>query len=212
MTRVDELDRARREAVTRLCQAQVDGLLSPHAFEERYALVLEAPSVAAVEAIMADLDHDAPGFLAPAEPEDLAAGSDLAPVSIRIPAVLGSTTRAGPWNVPDEIKVLVVLGKLVLDFRDASFVGDTVEIDASVTLGGLEVIVPPGTQVEIECREVLSSSSHKRHRRSAAPPNGLLVVVQGQLFMSELEIKEKPPTGEDPGLMERMGLDKVFGT
>jgi hypothetical protein len=206
---MNELDRMRREAVTRLCQAQAEGRLSAEAFEERYALVREAANASMVQAIVADLADEDVGAgevgLAEAPSGDHAAVPAAA--RLRLPAVLGSTHRAGPWTVPEEIDVLGVLGSVTLDFRDAAFIGDTVIIDASLTLASLRLIVPPGTQVENECRQVLSSAKHAKVRRQhQADPTGLLVVVQGQLVLSELEIKVRPPTGTEPTMLERMGL------
>ena len=43
------LESARRDAVARLCFAQASGLLSVEAFEERYALIAEASSVATAQ-------------------------------------------------------------------------------------------------------------------------------------------------------------------
>lgn len=205
---MDRLAPVRREAVVRLCRAQADGRLSPERFEERYALLRDATSAAAIEAIVADLSEDSGAYGAgsPATP----AHGELAPRALpplRIPAIFGSATRAGNWNVPEEISLLVVFGETHLDFRDATFTTDTVIVDVSLTLGSLKLTVPAGTQVENDCREVLSSSKHSRPRRQrrAAEPNGLLIVVQGRLLFGELVIKEQP-SDEEPTLLERLGL------
>jgi hypothetical protein len=70
----------------------------------------------------------------------------------------------------------------------------------------VELIVPPGTQVELECREILSSSKQPKRRRATAEPNGLLVVVEGQFVLGSLTIKERPPSGSRPTLRQRLGL------
>ena len=46
LPRMTELETARRDAVARLCMAQASGFLSVETFEERYALLREATSVA----------------------------------------------------------------------------------------------------------------------------------------------------------------------
>ncbi len=205
-------DRVRREAVARLCEAQAAGLLSIEVFEERYALLRDAETAAIMQAIIADLPTD-PGLLAaprPVTPPE-AVGDDEeeaypvqrvdtpvplgAPASIRIPSILGSTDRAGFWIVPEHLEVLVILGELKLDFRDAQFTSETTVIDLSVTLGSVTITIPPGTQVENECREVLASSKHSKPRRFRGEFSDDLLVLRGGLFMSELVIKEAPPTG-----------------
>lgn len=210
-----ELESARRDAVSRLCYAQASGLLSVEAFEERYALIAEASSVATLDAIVADLVHEDVTPLLPVptrtmsvEPVDTGGYTMRtalpveAATSVRIPAVLGSAVRAGTWTVPEHIEVMATLGEVKLDFRDATFSTDTIVIDASVLLGTLTIIVPPGTQIENECEEFMANSSHPRRGKKRAPPNGILVIIQGHIRLGELSIKERPPTGEEP---ERLG-------
>jgi hypothetical protein len=167
--------------------------------------------VATLDAIVADLEvEDATPFLpAPTrtlsvEPVDTggytmrSALPVAAASSVRIPAVFGHAERAGTWTVPEHLEVMCTLGEVKLDFRDATFSTDTVVIDASVLLGSLTVIVPPGTQIENECEEFMANSSHPRRGRNRAPPNGILVIIQGTIRLGELSIKERPPTGEEP--------------
>ena len=208
------LESARRDAVARLCFAQASGLLSVEAFEERYALIAEASSVATIEGIVADLEMEDATPLLPVRTRTVAvdtlvdvdtAGYPIrralpveAATSVRIPAVFGSAVRAGTWTVPEHIEVMCTLGEVKLDFRDATFSTDTIVVDASVLLGTLTLIVPPGTQIENECEEFMANSSHPRRGKNRAPPNGILVIIQGTIRLGELSIKERPPTGEEP--------------
>ena len=196
-----DFDEVRRDTVARLCQAQAAGLISVEAFEDRYALVRQASSTASLEALVADLQDEPETSYALVhndEPITLAEAVAVEPAeSMRVSAVFGSATRAGAWTVPDYIEILIVAGEVTLDFRDAVFTIDTVVIDVSVTMGELKLIVPPGTQVENECDEVLSNSSHRMRKRMTAPPNGLLVVIRGRVRMGEVSVKERVPTGEE---------------
>jgi hypothetical protein len=76
-------------------------------------------------------------------------------------------------------------------------------------MGELKLIVPPGTQVENECDEVLSNSSHKTRKKSAAPPNGLLVVIRGKVRLGEISVKERVPTGEEKPRFKPL-IDKLL--
>ena len=168
-------------------------MLSSHVFEERYALVKDAETAAGVMAIVADLPTD-PGLMEAVSRPTLPLPVDV-PASIRIPSILGSTDRAGAWVVPEHIETLVILGELKLDFRDAQFTSATTVIDLSVILGTVTIVLPPGTQVENECREVLASSKHTKPRKFRGQFSDDLVVLRGSLFMAELIIKEALPTG-----------------
>jgi hypothetical protein len=204
---MDELDQVRRDAVIRLCRAQARGQLSPEAFEERYALLRGASSRAAVAGIVADLEpaRDEDGVAYPSDPVEVVAPPAPA---IRVPAIFGSATRVGNWEVPEEISLLVIVGEAHLDFRDATFTSDTVVINVSLTLGSLKLTVPPGTQVENECHHIMSSAKHSRPRkdRRATEPNGLLIVVQGRLVLGELTIKEEAAV-EKRSLLQKLGLE-----
>jgi hypothetical protein len=209
---MESLSHARREAITRLCQAQVDGLISVEGFEERYAMIQQASSRGALDALVADLtlDDATPLPLAGTAAdvvlaEDTAARLPAIAGPVRIPAIVGSATRAGQWIVPDHLEILVVMGELVLDFREALFQTDTVLVDLSVTVGGCQVIVPPGTQVVNECREIFSSSSHPRPKGRPAEPNGIMIVLQGRILLADLKIRELGIGGR-PGFAARMGL------
>ena len=219
-----DLETARRDAVARLCLAQASGLLSVEAFGERYSLIGEATSVATLEALVADLELDETAPLPVSTrtkpstsrryDSGYSTGQSLAvepASSIRIPAVFGSAVRAGTWTVPEHVEVMCTLGEVKLDFRDATFPHDTVVIDVSVLLGSLTLIFPPGTQVENECEEFMSSSSHPRRGRKRAPPNGLLIILQGNVRLGEINIKERAPTGEEEPNGPQVVLRKTPG-
>ena len=210
---MDELEQVRREAVRILCDAHARDRLPLEAFETRLERIKEAPNVATLEAIVADLDDGLaypPVPIATASLPALATDPELAPVRpaefLRLSSVLASTKRAGAWTVPLELHGLVILGDLTLDLRDAVFGSDVVDIEVHVTFGSFKLIVPAGTQVENEITETLSSSTHSTRSARGARPNGLLVRVRGGAFCSSVEIQEKYPTGTRPtgGLWQKL--------
>lgn len=189
----DDLPTARREAIHALCVAQARDLISVELFELRFALLNEAPSPAAVEAIVADLDAAGteptplPGLVAPAWPTMLAA-------PVRLGAVFGTARREGRWHVPPELEVKVLFGEMHLDLRDAVFSGDMVDIHVDVICGSAVITLPAGTHVENECTAIFGNSEQKS--RGAAPfePNGLYVRITGRVRLGEVKIRERVPT------------------
>jgi hypothetical protein len=209
---MDDLERARHDGIRLLCSAQARDVISFEAFEDRLERLKLAPNRATVEAIVADLietnpypgplevtstvppagtgDHTAVAFSpAPFEPAE----------SLRIGTVLGSTKRGGSWTVPLHLDVMVLLGELTIDLRDAVFGSDVLDIDVNVKLGSLSLIVPAGAQVENEVHETMSSSTYSARSARGASPIGLLIRLQGRVFMGSIDVKEKPPTALSGG-------------
>jgi hypothetical protein len=198
-----DLDGARHDAIHALCVAQAQDRISVELFEQRLLLLREAPTAAAMKQILGDLDASGDYALQrldtpPRAPLETAAAAPLE--RMRLSAVFSGTKRSGPWTVPLLIEAKIIFGDMTLDFRDAWFEVDTLDIDVDAFCGKLRLIVPPGTQVENEIEETLSGSKHRRGRE-VIEPNGLLVRLSGQMFMGKVEIIERPPTSEATGLL-----------
>ncbi len=207
---MDELEAERHQAIRALSAAVTAERLPVEQFESRMALVRQAPNRATLDAIIADLtptdEYDPPvqirhhpDYPAPADP--------VAPAEVlRVSAILSSSKRAGSWTVPYRLEAKVLLGDLTIDLRDAVFFADTLEIELDVLLGNLVLIVPAGTQVENECEERWSSTTHSTRSTRGSQPIGLLVRIGGRVRWSSVEIKEKRRAGDQPG-----GWRKLLG-
>jgi hypothetical protein len=76
-----------------------------------------------------------------------------------VTVILGSTERRGTWQVPAYLDARVVLGSMQLDLTDAELGPDTT-IDASVTLGSLEIIVPDDVAIDVDVDSLAGSVEH----------------------------------------------------
>ncbi len=198
---MDELESFRRDAIRTLSAALTSDQLSVEQFESRLTLVRQAPNRATLDAIVADLlpsgAYTLPAGLAPA----VAGHTAYSPVEpaevLRIATVFGSSKRGGTWTVPLRLELRVVMGELTIDLRDAVFGADLLDVLVHVTLGSLTLIVPAGAQVENECEERYSSSSHSTRSARGASPIGLLIRITGRVFLGSLDIKERRRTGEE---------------
>lgn len=197
---MDELEPLRQDAIRALSAAVTADRLPVDQFESRLVLVRQAPNRATLEAIVADIlptggftapmgvvrveaDH---ALAAPVEPADL----------LRITSVFGSSKRAGSWTVPLALDLKVMMGELTIDLRDAVFGSDVLDIDIHVTFGSLVLIVPSGAQVENECDERFSSSTHSTRSSKGVSPIGLLIRITGRVLFGSIEIKERRPSAE----------------
>ena len=208
---MDELEPFRQEAIRALSAAVASDRLPVEQLEPRLALVRQAPNRATLDAIVADVLPTG-GFLTPSGllpvPADHTWAGPVEPAEeLRISTIFGSTKRAGSWTVPLHLTLKVFAGEITLDMRDAVFGSDVLDIDVSVLMGGVVLIVPPGAHVENECDERFSSSTHSTRSARGASPIGLLIRIGGKVRMGSLEIKEKRPTGEEP---EKKGLMRLL--
>ncbi|HSB56069.1 MAG TPA: hypothetical protein VLD58_17030 [Gemmatimonadales bacterium] len=199
---MDELEPLRHDAIRALSEAVAADRLPVSQFETRLALVRQAPNRASLEAIVADIlptgvyaGAGEPRALAPYAPDDFA----LAPAEVlRLATFMGSRKRAGSWTVPLRLELRVVMGEIMLDMRDAYFGAELVEIDVHILMGGVKLVIPAGAQVENECMERMSSSSHStRHAKGAAPIN-LLFRITGRVTMGSLDVQERWPSADEP--------------
>ncbi len=114
-------------------------------YERRVALAHDAESPAALDALVTDLS-----------PTAMVATSNALVPAKRLRAVFGSIERTGPWTVPSHMKARVVCGSIVLDLRDAHLSAVTT-IDVNVTMGSIEILVPPGVAVEVDADPILGN-------------------------------------------------------
>lgn len=199
---MEELESLRQEAIRTLSGALAAERLSVDQFESRLALVRQASNGATLDAIVAELLPSGAFTLAPRGARAPAGHRGVEPVEpaelLRIRTVLSSSKRGGTWTVPLRLELKVVLGELTIDLRDAVFCDDVLDVEIHMLLGSLTLIVPAGAQVENECEERFSSTTHSTRSIRGAEPIELLIRLTGQVHWSSLEIKEKRRSGEEP--------------
>ncbi len=83
---------------------------------------------------------------------------------IELCARMSSVERAGPWELPRELELRAFWGNLELDLREATFEPGTTTFDVKVTMGNIELIVPPSIEVRLEASTFAASIE-----QSAAP-------------------------------------------
>jgi signal transduction histidine kinase len=100
-------------------------------------------------------------------------------------AIMSSIERRGAWHVPQRLSVRVLWGNLELDLREAVLGPGTTTIDVQVTMGNLELIVPPGLGVEVEVTCVAGNVEDLRLPGDAGPSRVKLV---GRVKLGSCEI------------------------
>lgn len=164
----DALLTERRDLVIdRLSSDYARGAFEVEELERRIALVHAAKSTTELDALVPT--------------EQLA----LVPAQ-QMRIVFGSIERIGPWDVPQQLTARVVCGNLVLDLRDARLAPGVTTIDVNVTMGNVEVIVPPGVEVAVDATSTLGHIE-ERTERSHTPASTTIRVV-GRVKLGHLEL------------------------
>ena len=78
----------------------------------------------------------------------------------QLSAVFSSVERRGPWSVPRHLDVRVVCGSAELDLRQAVLHPGVTTIDISVSMGSIELIVPPHIGVDVNVSTAMGSVEH----------------------------------------------------
>ncbi|MBA3545999.1 MAG: hypothetical protein H0T76_05925 [Nannocystis sp.] len=127
----------------------------------------------------------------------------------RIPVLFGSVERRGAWMVAPRTQVRVTFGDAVLDLREAVLpAGVTeLELEVKVAFGNLEVIVPPGWQIDNRCRAILASV--EQDPGGAPGRERRLLRLTGRVVLGSLSVQERlPGAGEREAGQRRRGPQK----
>lgn len=163
------IEQHRERVIDQLSSGFASDHLEVEEYERRVALAHDASSPGALDALVTDL--------VPVR----VASTALVPAR-RLRVVFGSIERVGPWVVPSELSARVVCGSVVLDLRDAQLAPvTTIEVD--ITLGNVELLVPPGVSVEMDADPILGNVEDRTEPGLATN----LVRVVGRVKLGNLE-------------------------
>lgn len=98
--------------------------------------------------------------------------------------IMGSTERRGAWSVPRHLDVRVLLGSAELDLRHAHLAPGITTIDVDVTLGSVEIVVPPDLLVEVGMHAALASVNKTTGYALADDERPVLRVIGGATLAS----------------------------
>ena len=165
------LSEQRDRVVESLSTGYANGVIEDDELERRLALVHAANSTRELDALVTDLATSTTTALVPAQ---------------RMRIVFGSIERTGPWAVPPQLRARVVCGNLELDLRDARMAPGLTTIEVDVTMGNVEIVVPPGCRVDVEASSFLGAVEERTEPASVAPVSSIRVV--GRVRLGHLEV------------------------
>lgn len=105
----------------------------------------------------------------------------------QIVAIFGGASRKHAWRVRKHTSILTVFGGTDLDLTEATFEAHDVEMNVFCLFGGIELTVPPGTEINNQVMAVFGGSEVGK----LSPPDGSAprITVKGFVGFGGIEIR-----------------------
>jgi hypothetical protein len=194
----------RDQVIARLTDAYAGDLFDVDELDRRLDLAHKANSVAELDALIDDLAMPAT-TTALVSAKSLALDDPRRPETKKMRVIMSAVERRGAWIVPKQLTTRVFWGSAELDFREASIGPGVTTIDVRVTMGSLEIIVPPTLAIDLDVSSFMGSVE-ARHRAPADPdPSRPLLRVTGSVVMGSVDVHTRlaGESGSDARRRER---------
>ena len=108
-------------------------------------------------------------------------------------ACLGGVERKGVWTPARKTVAIAVMGGLDLDFREAVLGPGVTEVTVFAFMGGTDIIVPPGLNVDSDGIAILGGWEHGPGRDADTDPEAPTLRITGVTVLGGLDIKVRLP-------------------
>ena len=121
-----------------------------------------------------------------------------------IVSILGGAERKGVWKPAKILNVYVALGGADINFTQAVFPPGVTEINIFCVMGGVDIIVPHGLNVDNQCIAIMGGVDDESIQ--SENPGSPTLRIKGLVFMGGLEIKT-PKEGLMKRILKKLGID-----
>ncbi|WP_275411839.1 DUF1707 SHOCT-like domain-containing protein [Winogradskya humida] len=177
--RVSNADRD--QVVSILHEAVAEGRLTQAESEERETSARAAVTFNDLAAVTADL------------PSTVVEPTGQTPDLMRIDRRFGTINFEAPWVVPKRIEIKLILGDVKLDFTQAVFNQDSVELDVDLGIGGdLVLVTVPGIKVvadHLKLRQGELKISPRAEDEDGDTPVKFTIKVSGRIRFGDIEVR-----------------------
>ncbi|GAA3371950.1 DUF1707 domain-containing protein [Streptomyces sannanensis] len=207
-------DADREQVAERLREAMAEGRLDMEEFGERLDATYKARTYGELEPITRDLPagaRPAPGP-APAASKAWAERIGGAGTSSTAIAVMSGFERKGFWTVPRRFDAFALMGGGEIDLREARFEDREIVINCVTIMGGMNVIVPPGVEVDVRGFGVMGGFDRRVcEDGDATEPGAPRVIVTGFAFWGGVGVQRKMTRAEKKQLRAERKQRKELG-
>ncbi len=191
-----------------LCEAYAQDSFGIQELERRLDEANRAGSEAELQALVADLRI--PEALAPTQSSTGASVSRREELAGRLPTdpvrvpnrqlsvgFWSGRVRRGSWVPARRVTAVAFQGGVELDFREALFGSDVVEVRAIAVMGGIHIVVPPNLHVETSGLAIMGGLEDRTELDSRQVASGPVLKIVGFACMGAINIDVRLP-GETP--------------
>jgi len=186
------LELERERAVQALCTHFAQDRLTTQELELRFEEVYRASSPDELRRVMTGLPVLAPIAAITPLPTFSVAASSVAPHEKRYLALMSEVNRQGRWSVPSHLKVSAIMGTVRLDLREAEVPATGVDIDATVVMGEVSIVLPPGLHADVDGFAFMAEFSD-RTAGTAPTLDAPSIRVHGSAVMGTVRVETRLP-------------------
>jgi hypothetical protein len=186
------LDHTRQVTIDALCEHFANDVMSVEEFERRVDGAHKAATTDELRGLLRDLPGgDLPAVAggatspAPGRHYTMTTYDQVKERSFAV-AVMGGTRRAGRWTPARTNYAIAVMGGAEIDLREAVMGPGVTEIHIFTLWGGVDVIVPPGMNVESHGMGIMGGFDHAPDR--PPDPGAPTIRVTGVAVMGGVDI------------------------
>ena len=182
------LSEARERAIRLLTDGFAYDLISVDEFEWRLGQLSHAESADAMSALVEDL------VTGPRDPAERIAAPVPWSSEGRMVAIMSETRRAGPWKVPQRLRVKALMSQVTIDLRYA-LIPPGCMIELTAVMANVRFIVAPGTVVDFDVGAFMGTAGNDERavaRDVHTPPH---LRIRGSAIMAEVRVRVRDRAG-----------------
>jgi uncharacterized protein DUF1707/cell wall-active antibiotic response 4TMS protein YvqF len=171
------------DAIHQLQSAFCEGRLNEEDFDKRVTIAINANTREQLLSLLHDLAMPADEIQARRWPT-----TTMRPLKSTSVAICGGNEHQGPFVLPQNYRIVAVMGGSVLDLRQAHFESAVTDISITAVMGGVDIIIPKNVRVEMQGIPILggfSSSCGQVH----LPANAPVLRIHGIAVMGGVDVR-----------------------